>query len=640
MAQQNRWLIPRKHLFGNPDKTQARLSPDGLWFSYLAPLAGVLNMWVAPLADPAAARPLTHDTGRGIRSHFWAFTNQHLLFVRDKNGDENWRLYGVELTSGCEHDLTPFAGVQARIVRSSPQRPDEVAISLNRRDPQRHDLYRLNVVNGELHLIEENHAGFVEYLLDEELTPRLAVKSTAAGGSELWRSAADGWQLCQVIGMADALTTYPVALDKTGEQLYWIDSRGRDTGALTLLDLTTGTQTRLAADAQADAGRLLFHPTLRHAQAVEFTALRRHWQILDPAIADDLAYLATVAEGELAIASRTLDDQRWLVVYEPDNGPTRYYCYDRPQRQAHFLFSDRSQLAGLPLARMQPVTLHACDGLALISYYTLPAACGGKPDAPLPLVLLVHGGPWQRDRWGYDPLHQWLANRGYAVLSVNFRGSTGFGKAFINAGNLEWGGKMHDDLLDAVDWAVAQGIADPQRIAIMGASYGGYATLAGLTFTPERFACGIDLVGPSNLVTLLEALPPYWQPLIELFTTRMGDHRHEAGRAFLAQRSPLHFVENIRRPLLIAQGANDPRVKQAESDQIVQAMQARGIPVTYLLYPDEGHGFARPENNLSFYAVVEAFLAQHLGGQCEPLGDDLVDASLQVLAGTITASAA
>jgi dipeptidyl aminopeptidase/acylaminoacyl peptidase len=320
--------------------------------------------------------------------------------------------------------------------------------------------------------------------------------------------------------------------------------------------------------------------------------------------------------------------------------------YDRPTKRTTFLFTNRQALEGLPLARMHSAVIRARDGLELVSYYTLPAGHGrqttdGKSPpsvvsslpSPLPLVLLVHGGPWGRDVWGYHAIHQWLANRGYAVLSVNFRGSAGFGKAFVNAGNLEWGARMHDDLLDAVQWAIDAGIADPDRVAIMGGSYGGYATLAGLTFTPETFACGVDIVGPSNLVTLLETVPPYWEPMIKVFTTRVGDHRTEEGRAFLRSRSPLTYVDNIQRPLLIGQGANDPRVKQAESDQIVQAMQAKQIPVTYVLYPDEGHGFARPENNLSFFAVAEAFLAQHLEERFEPIGEDFANSSIRVLTG-------
>ncbi|MCH8166145.1 MAG: S9 family peptidase, partial [Planctomycetes bacterium] len=289
------------------------------------------------------------------------------------------------------------------------------------------------------------------------------------------------------------------------------------------------------------------------------------------------------------------------------------------------------------LAPMDSEVIRARDRLKLVSYYTLPVGSDadgdGRPEQPLPMVLWVHGGPWWRDFWGYDPVHQWLANRGYAVLSVNFRGSTGFGKKFINAANMEWGGRMQLDLLDGVRWAVKKKIADPQKVAIMGGSYGGYATLVGMTFTPETFACGVDIVGPSNLVTFMETMPPYWEPFVELWATRVGDHRTPEGRSFLAQRSPLTFADRIARPLLIGHGANDPRVKQAESDQIVEIMQEQNIPVTYVLYPDEGHGFARPENRLSFFAVAEAFLAEHLGGRYEPIGDDFEGSSISVPVG-------
>jgi dipeptidyl aminopeptidase/acylaminoacyl peptidase len=334
----------------------------------------------------------------------------------------------------------------------------------------------------------------------------------------------------------------------------------------------------------------------------------------------------------MEVVSRSLDDRVWAVLYVMDNGPVRYYLYDRDQKEARFLFTNREALESAKLARMHPVVIPARDGLDLVSYLSLPRWMDedgdGRPAAPLPMVLFVHGGPWARDSWGYHSYHQWLANRGYAVLSVNYRGSTGFGKSFINAGNLEWAGKMHDDLLDSVEWAVREGVAARDRIAIMGGSYGGYATLVGLTFTPDVFACGVDIVGPSNIQTLLETIPPYWAPMMKVFTTRVGDHRTEEGREFLASRSPITFVERISKPLLIGQGANDPRVKQSEADQIVEAMRAKSIPVTYVLYPDEGHGFARPENRLSFNAVTDEFLGAHLGGRVEPVGDDFEGSSL------------
>ena len=632
-------LIPRSILFGNPDKAQARLSPDGTHLSYLAPVNGVLNVWVGPVDDPGVAQPVTNDTGRGIRFHGWAHTNRHVLYIQDKGGDENWRIYSVDLANNATLDLTPVEGVQARIEQVSPEAPDEILISLNDRNPQLHDLYRVNIQTGTRQLILENE-GFLSFVSDDQYAVHLAIRMTADGGSEWLKRSADGsWALFQQIEMEDMMTTSPIGLDKAAAQLYMTDSRGRDTAALVLVDLESGQQQVLATNPRADAGATLAHPTQKHIQAVAFTYERKQWEILDPAIVDDLAYLRTVADGDLDIVDRTLDDAQWVVAYTLDNGPVRYYRYDRTQKTAHFLFTNRSALENLALAKMHPFVIRARDGHNLVSYYTLPVGSERedadmvRPRTPLAMVLLVHGGPWARDFWGYNTLHQWLANRGYAVLSVNFRSSTGFGKAFINAGNRTWATNMHEDLIDAVNWAVLTGIANRDRIAIMGGSYGGYATLVGLTFTPELFACGVDIVGPSNLVTLIESTPPYWKPMLKMLTTRVGDPSTEEGRAFLHSRSPLTYADHIQRPLLIGQGANDPRVKQAESDQIVQAMQAKEIPVTYVLYPDEGHGFARPENNLSFFAITEAFLAQHLEEDFEPIGNDFAQASLTVPAG-------
>jgi dipeptidyl aminopeptidase/acylaminoacyl peptidase len=636
-------IIPRQVLFGNPDRTSTQLSPDGTKISYLAPVDGVLNVWVGPADDPEAATPVTDDTDRGIRFYDWAYTNDHILYIQDKGGDENWRLYSADLNSGAIKDLTPVEGVQAQIQKVSPKFPHEVLVALNDRVPELHDLYRLNIATGERHLVREN-IGFAGFVTDDDYNVRFALRMTPDGGNEMLKPAEeDDWELFVNIGMEDVLTTFPVGFDKTGKILFMTDSRDRNTAALVALDLNTGEQTLLAADSQADAGSVMVHPTDKNVQAVAFTYERKRWQVLDESIAEDLAYLRTVADGDVEVVSRTLDDRAWIVAYVMDDGPMRYYRYDRTEQaqatndRAQFLFTDRKALEEWPLAKMQPVVIKSRDGLNLVSYYTLPLGSGSdgdaRPDALLPLALFVHGGPWGRDEWGFDPFHQWMANRGYAVLSVNFRASTGFGKAFVNAGNLEWAAKMHDDLVDAVAWAVEEGIADPERVAIIGGSYGGYATLVGMTFTPETFACGVDIVGPSSLVTLIESIPPYWQPQIELFATRMGDHRTEEGRAFLTERSPLTHVDRIQRPLLIGQGANDPRVKQAESDQIVQAMQEKGIPVTYVLYPDEGHGFAKPENMLSFSAVAEAFLATCLGGRYEPIGDDFEGSSMTVPAG-------
>jgi dipeptidyl aminopeptidase/acylaminoacyl peptidase len=479
--------------------------------------------------------------------------------------------------------------------------------------------------------------GFVGFGVDDEYRVRNGGRMTPDGGMDLLQPTATGWEPWDSIPAEDTLTTNLFGFDKTGKYVFLMDSRGRNTSALYEMEIATKKTRLLAEDPRADAGDVVIHPTEKHVQAVSFTYERKGWQILDPAIEPDLAYLRKVADGEVEIISRTLDDKLWIVAYLVDNGPVRYYIYNHATRQASFLFTNRQELEGQPLVKMIPAVFKSSDGLDLVAYYSLPSDSDsnhdGIPDQPLPLVLMPHGGPWGRDFWGYHPWHQWMANRGYAMLCVNFRSSTGFGKAFANAGDKEWGGKIIQDQIDAVQWAVKTGIADPARVAVMGGSFGGYSTLAGLTMFPETFACGVDLVGPSNLITLLETIPPYWKPQLELFTTRVGDFRTEEGRALLKKHSPLTYVDRICRPLLIGQGANDPRVKQAESDQIVKAMQAKNIPVTYVLYSDEGHGFARPENNMSFNAIAEAFLAKVLGGRHEPVGEDFKGSSLQVLVG-------
>ncbi len=630
-------LIPREVLFGNPDKAGGQLSPDATQLAFLAPVDGVLNIWVGPADRPDAAKAITHDKGRGIRQYFWAYDSRHILYLQDRGGDENWRVYCVPAAGGEVRDLTPFEGVQAQIEAVSRKFPAEILVGLNNRDPQLHDVYRVNILTGDRQLVLQNE-GFANLILDDDYAVRFGQKMTPDGGSELLERTAGGeWKPFARIGPEDSLTTGPAGFDKTNKILYLLDSRGRDTGALTTVELATGKQTVVAEHPRADVDDVMVHPTERTIQAVAFSIERKEWRILDPSIAPDFAYLKTVAPGDFEITSRSLDDRHWLVVYLQDDGPARYYHYDRGAKKAKFLFTNRKALEAHKLAKMHPVTIKARDGLDLVSYLTLPPGSdpdhNARPAAPLPMVLFVHGGPWARDDWGYNPYHQWLANRGYAVLAVNFRGSTGFGKRFVNAGDKEWAGKMHDDLLDAVNWAIAEKIAHPQKVAIMGGSYGGYATLVGLTFTPEVFACGVDIVGPSSLVTLIESIPPYWKPMLDLFTARVGDPRTPEGRKSLLDRSPIQYVDRIRRPLLIGQGANDPRVKQAEADQIVAAMQQKNIPVTYVLFPDEGHGFARPPNNMAFNAITEAFLSRHLGGRFEPIGDDFTGSSVQVKTG-------
>ncbi len=645
-------LISRDVLFGNPDKAQGRLSYDGKYISFTAPVDGVMNVWVAPASDINAAKAVTHDKKRGIRQYQWAYSNQHILYLQDEGGNENWNIHVVDLNNGEDKNLTPNAKVAARISGVSPKFPDEILVSLNDRNPVYHDLHRINIRTGKDTLVLQNPetingntvAGMAS---DDNYNVRFFQTVAPTGGGFVYTPGApisvatvtepvkpgDFKEFAQV-PMEDALTTGMVGFDETGDLLYFQDSRDRDTSALFAWNLKTNEKKLIAENKKADFNGAIVHPKTRQVQAAAFNYERVEWQVIDPSINDDLKYLKSVADGEVTISSRTLDDKWWTVAYLLDNGPARTYLYDREKKKASLLFVNKKDLEGLPLAKLHPVVVPTRDGLNLVCYVTTPLSADpdqdGKVDRPVPMVLDVHGGPWARDTWGFNPEHQWLANRGYAVMSVNYRGSTGFGKKFGNAAVKEWAGKMHDDLIDAVNWAVKNKIAQPEKVAIMGGSYGGYATLVGLTFTPDVFACGVDIVGPSNLYTLLKSVPPYWKPAVAQWRNRVGDETTSEGKAFLESRSPLTHVEKITKPLLIGQGANDPRVKQAEADQIVAAMNEKKIPVTYVLYPDEGHGFARPQNRMSFYGVTEAFLAQHLGGKFEPIGDDFNGSSIQI----------
>jgi len=631
-------LIPRKILFGNPDHVGVKTSPDGKFISYIAPHEGVLNLWVAPAENVGEARVVTKDTKRGIRSYFWAYTNQHLLYEKDTDGDENWRLYAVDLTTNKSQCLTEFDKVQARVMQISPDFPKEVLIGLNHRNPEFHDVYRVNITTGELSEIYQNDK-YLYFVSDDRYQLRIAVEVADHGGHRWYTLDANHTpELFVDIDFENYLSTSPLGFNKAGDVLYMTDSRDGNTSALVEIDLKTKAKRVIGGSPKADMSDVLIHPLNKTIEAYATTYERKEWTILDKGVEKDLKILKSLDTGELEITSRSHENRIWIAVFLQDVGAPRYYRYDRERGKATFLFTGRAALEGLPLTRMHSEVIPARDGLDLVSYLSIPreedSKSAGRPSKPLPLILYVHGGPWARDTWGYDPAHQWFANRGYAVLSVNYRGSTGFGKDFVSASYGEWSKKMHDDLLDAVAWAVEQGIADPQKVAIMGGSYGGYATLVGLTFTPEQFACGVDIVGPSNLETLIQSIPPYWKPMYTSFVKKIGgDPNTEEGRKVLAECSPLTHVDKICRPLLIGQGANDPRVKQAESDQIANAMKAKGIPVTYLLYPDEGHGFVRPENRLSFFAVTEAFLAQHLGGRTQPVEGDFEGSTIEFVCG-------
>lgn len=631
-------LIPRKVLFGNPDKTGVQLSPDGQYISYLAAKDGVLNIFIAPTDNIKNVKIITDDKKRGIRTYFWLFDKKHIAYLQDDKGNENFQLYIKNIYTFKTICLTDNPKSRVGLLKINHKKPNEIVYSLNDRDPSYFDIYHINISTAKKTLIFKN-TNYGDVVIDEELQLRFVSEPTKDGGSKIYRvGPKHEMTLFLEIPKENIMTTGIIGFDESGKNIYITDSLSTDTSKLSIWNLESGEKKVIHHDLKTDIGGILKHPKTKALEAVRINYLQNNWHILDKSVQEDFDYLQGLNKGELNISSRTLEDNRWIISFSSDTYPTSFYLYDRKKKEIKFLFSNNKALENYQLSPMHPVVIKSRDGLDMVNYLTIPHdkldKNGKKSAEPLPMVLMVHGGPSARDHWGYNPYHQWLADRGYAVMSVNYRGSTGFGKSFFNKGTGEWAAKMHDDLIDSVNWAIDQKIADKNKVGIFGGSYGGYATLVGLTFTPEVFCCGVDLVGPSNLVTLLNTIPPYWKAhLSALIRTIGGDPRTEEGRKVLESKSPLNYIENIKKPLLIGQGAHDPRVKQSESDQIVAAMKKKSIPVTYVLYSDEGHGFARPENRMSFNAIMEQFLAQNLGGKFEPITDDFKNSSIEIVTG-------
>jgi dipeptidyl aminopeptidase/acylaminoacyl peptidase len=606
-------LIPREVLFGNPVKTNAQISPNGKMLAYLAPDdKGVMNVWVRTLGQNDD-RVVTADTERGIRAYDWQQDSEHLLYGQDFKGDENYHVYQTDLKTKNTRDLTPFQGVRAQRPITDPNFPDEILVPLNIRDRRFYDMYRINLKNGAVEMDTEDPGDGSGFRVDNKFQVRAVRVTLPDGGTEIRvrDDAKSPWRSFRKWGPEDSGVIRGFTPDNTG--VYLASSVDANAARLLEVDLATGKSKVVAEDKQYDVGWTLTHPKTHKLEAVRFIRQRTEWTVIDKSLQADFDALQKIRDGDFSIDSRDLADDTWIVRYVVDNAPVSTYAYDRASKKATFLFSDRPALEKYKLAKMQPISFQARDGMTLYGYLTLPV---GLEPSNLPMVLLVHGGPWFRDVWGLNDDVQWLANRGYAVLQINFRGSEGYGKDYLNAGDREWGGKMETDLIDGKNWAVKEGYADPRKVCIMGWSYGGYATLVGLTLTPDEFVCGVDGVGISNLLTFLRAIPPYWQDLTAVYKRIVGDVETE--QEFLKSRSPLFKADQIKAPLLIGHGANDPRVKQAESDQIVEAMRKNGKPVEYIVFPDEGHGFARPENRLKFYAAAESFLAKYLGGRAEP----------------------
>ena len=582
-----------------------KISADGSQLSYIAPFEGVLNLWLSN-PDGSDAKPVTRDRGRGIRSYFWAEDARYLFYMQDIDGDEDWHIYRLNILSEETEDITPFKKIQARVISTSSRVPGRIILSLNQRDANCHDLYSYHIENNSLELIQKNPGNIISWLTDNDLNLKAATFAGAEGEYILKRY--------QEQKFTELVTWQPEDNNSSAEYIsnkenaiYLFDSRSANTLGLVRLDLKTNQFQRLESDDRYDATALLVDNDNEILEAIAFQKERIEWKVLSKSIEKDLQVISSFRDADFSIIDRDKSKNTWLVAFISDINSTEYAIYDRKTSGMKSLFTNRPDLDKFTLAPMAPISFKARDGLLIEGYLTLPTDYNSEP---VPLVLNVHGGPWGRDSWGLHNEAQWLANRGYACLQVNFRGSTGYGKNHLNAGNKEWGAKMHDDLVDAVNWAISEKYTKAGMLAIYGGSYGGYAALVGAAFTPGLFSCAIDIVGPSNLVTLINSIPPYWKPLKKTFDIRVGSVETE--KEFLESRSPLFKVDQINSPLMIAQGANDPRVKQAESEQIVSALKDAGKEVVYLLYKDEGHGFAKPENRIHFYTEAEKFLQKYL----------------------------
>ena len=606
-------LIPRKVLLGNPVRTSPQISPDGTMMAYLAPVNDVLNVWVKTIGAEDD-KAVTKDDDRGIRRYFWAADSKYIMYLQDVGGNENFRLYGVNLETDEIRDLTPFEDVQVQIVDRNKHFPNELLIAMNKENPQVHDVYHLDLTSGGLELVAKNPGNVLGWVTDANLKVRANMAATPDGGFDLMIRDNEKAQWTKLLtwDSENSMTSGPISFSKDGKYLYLIDSRDANAGRLVRFEIATGNTEVMAEDSQYDVSDVMIHPDTYEIQAVSFTKARREWTVLDESVRGDFEAIARLDHGDYFVYDRDNADDTWLVGFTKDDGPLSYYAFDRKTKKGNFLFDNRPDLKMYTLASIEPISFKSRDGLTVYGYITYPP---GKGRSNLPMVLNVHGGPWYRDTWGYNPEAQWFANRGYVCLQVNFRGSSGYGKDFINAGDREWGGKMHDDLVDGANWAIEKGIADPEKVAIYGGSYGGYAALVGAAFTPDLFCCAVDIVGPSNLSTWITSVPPYWSAARALLYKRIGNPDTE--EEFLKSRSPLFKADQIKIPMLIAQGANDPRVPQPESEQIVEALKEKGIEHEYMLFEDEGHGFAKPENRLEFYAAAEKFLAKHLGGRYE-----------------------
>lgn len=615
-------LIDRDAFFGEVVIANAQISPDGRYISFLKPYRGVRNLWVKGTAEPfSAARPMSAESHRPILQYFWSRDGKYLLYVQDHDGDENYNVYAIDPAAAPEQasgvppvrNVTEAKGARVEIYSLPKNEPDLIYIGINDRDKAWHDLYRLRLSTGERTLLRQNTEHIGAWLFDHQGTLRLAMRTDDRGDTQILR--VDSAAFTPIYGCDVTEECEASEFDPGNTKVYVVSNKGVNLKGYALLDPASGAVSTMQSDPEkrVDLERLVFSELSDRLIGTEYTDDRQRFYWTDPLFAADYQFLREKLPGrELTWNSATRDENRFIVTAYADTEPGETYLYDRKAKTLVLQFRVREEIPRESLAATQSIRYKSLDGTEIPAYLTLPKGVDARH---LPLVVLPHGGPWARDFWRYNGLAQFYANRGYAVLQPNFRGSEGYGKAFLNAGNGEWGRRMQEDLTAGVQYLIAQGVADPKRVGITGGSYGGYATLAGVTFTPELYNAAVSIVGPSNLLTLLAAIPPYWESFRRIMYARMADPDTPQGRKLLEAESPLNFAARIRTPLLVAQGANDPRVHKRESDQIVAAARDHGVPVEYLVAPDEGHGFARPINNLAMFTAIEKFLAAHLGGR-------------------------
>jgi len=631
-------IIDREVFFGDPEISGAQLSPDGKYITFIKPFKNVRNIWIKErTAAFDKARPLTADTTRPIPGYFWSQDSKYVLYVQDKGGDENYRVYAIDPTVPGDpvppaRNLTPEEKVRAEIIDVPRAKPNEIIVGLNDRDPQLHDVYTIDLTTGKRTLIRENKENIAGWVTDLNGDLRLGVRQTNDGGTEILRLESDTMK--SIYAVTSDESAYPIRFTPGGDSFYLETNKGEalDKTQLELFDLKTGSTKLIEKDPknEVDFGWAIFSDVTNKLLATVYQADVIRVYPKEKQFAHDYRLLKKkFPTGNLSLGSTTKDENLWLVNVSRDVDPGSTYIFDRKTGTIELLYRSRPDLPTKYLAPMKAIRYKSKDGLEIPAYLVTPKGLAAKN---LPTIVFPHGGPWARDYWGYNSIAQFLANRGYAVLMPNFRGSTGYGKKFLNAGNKQWGtGAMQQDITDGVQYVIAKGIADPKLIGIAGGSYGGFATLAGVAFTPDLYAAGFDICGPSNIISLLKTIPPYWAPMKKMFDVRVGDASNPKDMKMLEEQSPLNSAKNIKASLYVVQGANDPRVKKAEADQIVVALRDLGRQVEYMVAPDEGHGFAGKENRIAMFTAMEQFFGKHLGGRVQKDVRDVIEKKLEAI---------